>query len=209
MAVCTTPRPYPLHEPPQAFPARLPLDDPVSTACLGPIVGQSEQVEGPRAPRRLVATWWPLERRQHRLFGMHGQAETGQPPREDFPHPAGVGFQLAADDKIIGKTRYKAPALPPGGHVFDQPFVQDPMQAYLRHHGREHAALWRPCVRGRQCSRRQHASMEPRAKPSQSAPLTAPLLDTLPQMASVAMVETSTDIRVDDPGDVQRPTLRA
>src|SRR5262245_34243353 len=140
MAVFTTPRPYPFHEPTQAFPDRLPLDDPVSTACLGPIVGKSEKVEGRRAPRRLVATWWPLERSQHRLFGMHGQAETGKPPREDFHHPAGVGFQLEADDKIIGKTRYKAPALHPGVHVFDKPCVQDPLQEYIRHHGREYTS---------------------------------------------------------------------
>ena len=131
MAVFTPPCPYPLHTPTQAFPDCLPLDDPVSTACLGPIVGQAEQVEGPRAPGRLVATWRPLERRQHRLCGMHGQAETGKPPREDFHHPAGVGFQRAADDTSIGKTRDKAPALHPGGHVFDKPFVQDPMQEYL------------------------------------------------------------------------------
>jgi hypothetical protein len=209
MAVFTTPRPYPFHEPTQAFPDRLPLDDPVATACLGPIVGQSEQVEGPRAPRRLVATWWPLERSQHRLFAMHGQAETGQPPREDFHHPAGVGFQLAADDTIIGTTRYEAPALHPGVHVFDTPFVQDPMQEYMRHHGREHSALWRPFVRGRQGSRRQHASLEPLAKPSPYSPIAAPLLDTLPQMAPVEMVETSTDLRVYDPGDVQRPTRLA
>src|SRR4030095_1543732 len=209
MAVFTTPRPYPFHEPTQAFPDRLPLDDPVSTACLGPIVGKSEKVEGPRAPRRLVATWWPLERSQHRLFGMNGQAETGKPPREDFHHPAGVGFQLAADDKIIGKTRYKAPALHPGVHVFDKPFVQDPMQEYIRHHGRDHSALWRPFVRVRQCSRLQHASMEPLAKQSQYSPITDPLLDKLPQMAPVEIVDKSTDIRVYDPGDVQRPTLLA
>ena len=209
MAVFTTPCPYPLHKPSQAFPDRLPFDDPVSTACLGPIVGKSEQVKGPLASGRLVTTWWPLERSQHRLFGMNGQAETGKPPREDFHHPAGVGFQLEADDTIIGNTRYKAPALHPGGHVFDKPCVQDPMQEDMRPHGRAHAALWRPFVRGRQCSRLQHASMEPLAKPSHYAPLTDPLRDTLPQRAPVEMVEKSTDIRVDAPGDVQRPTLLA
>jgi hypothetical protein len=31
----------------------------------------------------------------------------------------------------IGKTRQKAPALHPGLHVFDKPFVQDPMQEYI------------------------------------------------------------------------------
>src|SRR6266436_8931883 len=176
MAVFTTPCPYPFHKPSQAFPDRLPFDDPVSTARLGPIVGKSEKVKGPLAPGRLVTTWWPLERSQHRLFGMNGQAETGKPPREDFHHPAGVGFQLEADDKIIGKTRYKAPALHPGVHVFDKPFVQDPMQEYIRHHGRDHAALWRPFVRVRQCPRLQHASMEPLAKQSQYSPITDPLL---------------------------------
>jgi hypothetical protein len=126
MAVFTTPRPSPLHAPTQAFPARLPLDDPVSTACLGPLVGKSEKGEGPRAPRRWVATWWPLERSQPRLFGMHGPAETGKPPREDCPHPAGVGFQREADDTIIGKTRDKAPAVHPGGARLGQPIRPRP-----------------------------------------------------------------------------------
>jgi hypothetical protein len=153
MAVFTTPCPYPFHKPSQAFPDRLPFDDPVSTACLGPRVGKSETVKGPLAPGRLVTTWWPLARRPPRLCGMNGQAETGKPPREAFPHPAGVGFQRDADDKIIGKTRDKAPAWHPGVHVFAKPCVQDPMPAYMRHHGRDHAALWRPLVRVRQCPR--------------------------------------------------------
>jgi hypothetical protein len=38
MAVFTTPCPYPFHKPSQAFPDRLPFDNPVSTACLGPRV---------------------------------------------------------------------------------------------------------------------------------------------------------------------------
>src|SRR2546421_10792365 len=111
MAVFTTPCPYPFHKPTQAFPDRLTLDDPVSTAWLGPIVGKSEKVEAPLASCRLVSTWRPLERNQHRLFGMNGQAVTGKPLRQDFHHPAGVGFQLEADDKIIGKAYQKASAL--------------------------------------------------------------------------------------------------
>src|SRR5438132_1664243 len=43
MALRTTPWPYPFHTPAQAFPDRLPLDDPVSTAWLGPRVGKSQQ----------------------------------------------------------------------------------------------------------------------------------------------------------------------
>ena len=138
---------------------------------------------------------------------MQGQAETGEPLRQDFHPPAGVGFQLEADDKIIGKTRHKAPALHPGGHVFDKPFGQDPMQEYLRHHGRDPSALRRTLVWVGQSSRLQYTSMEPLAKQSQYSPLTDPLLDTLPQMAPVEIVAKSTDIRVHDPGDVQRPTL--
>jgi len=163
MAVCTPPRPSPWQEPTQAFPARLPLDAPVSTAWRGPRVGQAEHVAGPRAPRRWVATWWPRERRPPRLGGMQAQAETGQPPREDFHHPAGVGFHLAAEETISGNTRSTAPAWPPGGPVCDTPCVHDPRQASLRPQGREHSALWRPLVRGRPCSRLQHARLEPRA----------------------------------------------
>jgi hypothetical protein len=99
LAVGTTPRPSPLHAPPPAFPARLPLADPVSTACLGPRGGKAAQGAGPRAPRRWVATWWPLARRHHRLCGRHGPAETGKPPREACQPPAGVGCHRAADEK--------------------------------------------------------------------------------------------------------------
>ena len=52
MAILMTPCPYPLHKPAQAFPDRLPLDDPVSTACRGPIVGKSQKVDCPLAPCR-------------------------------------------------------------------------------------------------------------------------------------------------------------
>src|SRR5437763_5923633 len=73
-AMLTTPCPYPLHTPAQAFPDRLPLDDPVSTACLGTRGGQSQTVACPLAPCRGGAAWRPLARQPHRLCGMHGQA---------------------------------------------------------------------------------------------------------------------------------------
>ena len=92
MAMLTTPCPYPFHTPAQAFPDRLPLDDPVSTACLGPIVGKSQQVECPRAPCRGGSAWRPLERKQHRLFGMNGQAKAMKTLRQDVHDPVGVRF---------------------------------------------------------------------------------------------------------------------
>src|SRR5688500_7745745 len=49
MAVVTTPCPAPFYKPAQAFPDCLPLDDPVSTARLGPIVGKSQNIECTRA----------------------------------------------------------------------------------------------------------------------------------------------------------------
>ena len=131
MAMLTTPWPYPLHNPAQAFPARLPLDDPVSTACRGPIVGQSKQVECALAPCQGGSVWWPLERTQPRLVGMHGQAQALQTLRQDGHDPVGVRFSLAAADTILGKTRPQAPALPPGSNPLAQPFVQDIMQAYV------------------------------------------------------------------------------
>jgi hypothetical protein len=131
MAVVTTPCPNRLHKPAQSFPDRFALEDPVSTACFGPIVGKSKKVEVTRPPCRCLSTWRPLERNQRRLFGMNGQPETVEPLRQDGHHPARVGFQLAADDEIIGKARHKAPALHPGLHVFDKPFVQDLMQEHV------------------------------------------------------------------------------
>src|SRR5215475_9339567 len=109
MAVLPAPCPYSFHKPAEALPDRLSLDDPVSTACFGPIVGKSEKVECPLAPRRVLATQWLIERNQCRLFGMHGEVKATKPLRQDHHHPLGVGFRLEADEKIIGKTTEKTP----------------------------------------------------------------------------------------------------
>src|SRR5262245_59594327 len=138
---------------------------------------------------------------------MNGQTEAGKPLRQDVHHPAGVGFQCAADDEIIRKTREKALALHPGLHAFDKPFVQDSMQEYIRHHRRDHAALRCTLVRVTQCSRLEYACMEPLAEESQYSPITDPLLDKLSQMTPVQVVKKSTDICIHYPRNVQRPTL--
>jgi hypothetical protein len=131
MAMLTTPCPYPFPQPAQAFPDRLPLDDPVSTACLGPIVGKSQHVACPLAPCRGGSAWRPLERKPHRLFGRNAQAKAMQTLRQDVHDPVGVRFSREADDTIIGTTRPTAPALHPGLHLLDKPFVQDMMQQYV------------------------------------------------------------------------------
>src|SRR5712691_1683499 len=123
MAVFTAPCPYLFHTPAQTFPDRLALDDPVSTACLGPGVGPSQQVAWTRAVRRSLSTWRLFALDQHRLFGMHGQTETTEPFRQDLHDPVGVCFLLEADAAILGTTRQEAPAFPPGLHVLDKPFV--------------------------------------------------------------------------------------
>ena len=74
-------------------------------------------------PCRLVAAWRPLERNQRRFLRMNGEAETGETFRQDFHNPAGIGFALTADDKIIGKATQKTSALHPGVDVLDKPFV--------------------------------------------------------------------------------------
>src|SRR5215471_11617892 len=207
MAVVSTPCPALFHKPTEAFPDRFALDDPVFLACFAPIVGKSEKVECPRTPCRLVTAWRPLEGKQHRFLRMNGEAEASKPLRQDLHHPAGVGFQRAADDEIIGKTCQKAPALHPGLHVFDKPFVQDMMQEYIGEHGRTDSALWRPLVGVHQRARLQYARVQPLANQSEYSSILDPLLDKRPQMAPVQVVEKSTDIRIDYPVDVQRPTL--
>jgi hypothetical protein len=59
---------------------------------------------------------------------MNGEVKATKPLRQDRHDPLGVGFRLAADDKIIGKTTEKTPPLHAGLHHFDKPFVQDMMQ---------------------------------------------------------------------------------
>jgi hypothetical protein len=41
---------------------------------------------------------------------MHGEPAPAEPFRQDLHDPARVGFQLAADDTIIGTTPQEAPA---------------------------------------------------------------------------------------------------
>ena len=202
MAVLPTPWPDCSHTPAQTFPDRLALDDPVSTACLGPRVGKSQQVEWPHAPCRGVSARWLLERHHCRLCGMNGQTKAIEPLRQDGHQPACVGFQLAADDPIIGPTRPKAPALHPGSDILDKPRIQDMMQEYMRHHGRNHPALRRALVRVRELFRLPHAGVQPLADASQYPPIIDPLRATLPQVVPVELVEKSTDIRIDYPVSV-------
>src|SRR5215831_14372103 len=58
-----------------------------------------------------------------------------------------------------------------------------------------------------QRSRLQHTRVQPLANQPEYSSITDPLLDKLPQMAPVQVVEKSTHIRIDYPVDVQRPTL--
>ena len=64
----------------------------------------------------------------------------------------------------------------------------------------------RPLVGRPQRSRLPHARVPPLAHQSEYASLPDSLRDQLPQMAPVHVVEPSTDLRIDSPGDVQRPT---
>ena len=68
-------------------------------------------------------------------------------------------------------------------------------------------ALRRTLVGVHQRSRLQHARVQPLANQSEYSSITDSLLDTLPQMAPVHVVETSTDLRIDSPVAGQRPTL--
>ena len=104
MAVLTTPGPYPFHKPAKAFPYRLALDDPESTARLRPIVGKPEKVEATRVFRRFLSKGRLIEIDQRRLFGMNGQVEAIETLRQVFHNPAGVFFQFEPNDEIIGKS---------------------------------------------------------------------------------------------------------
>jgi hypothetical protein len=55
---------------------------------------------------------------------MHGQTEAVASLRQAGHHPARVGFQLAADEKIISQTRHQAPPLHPGLDLLDTPRLQ-------------------------------------------------------------------------------------
>jgi len=206
MAVLTTPCPALFPKPPQAFPDRLALANPVPLACFGPLGGQAEHVTWTHAPCRSLSAGRPLARHQRRLLRMHGAVATGEAFRPDGQHPAGLGFALTADATIIGTASQKTVALPPGADVLATPFVQDMRQEYLGAQGRT-APAWRcPLVGGPQRSRLPHARVPPRATSSPSASSTAPLRDTLPQRAPGQVVDPSTALRIDSPMDGPRPT---
>src|SRR5262249_13119902 len=131
----TTPWPDPWHTPAPAFPARLALADPVSTARRGPRVGQSQKGEGPLAPCRGGSVGRPLARTPPRLGGRHGQAKALQTLRQDVHDPVGVRCARAAEAQILGQTRHTAPARPPGLHPLATPCVQAIMQAYAGSYG--------------------------------------------------------------------------
>jgi site-specific DNA recombinase len=73
--------------------------------------------------------------------------------------------------------------------------------------GRAAAALWRTLVGVHQRTRLHYARVPPLAKQSEYSSILDPLRDKRPQMAPVQVVDKSTDIRIDSPVDVQRPTL--
>src|SRR3989442_841758 len=171
MAILPTPCPDCSHKPAQSFPDRLALDDPVSTACLGPIVGKSQKVECTRAPCRRVSARRLLERNHCRLFGMNGQTEAVESLRQDGHHPARVGFQLAANNKIIRKPRHKAPPLHRGLALLKNPRTQALMQKYIRPQGQTPPALRRPFAGVRKLSRLQHAGVQPLADEPQYPPI--------------------------------------
>src|SRR5206468_5141751 len=100
-------------------------------------MGESEKLEGvvPRTGR--LATDRLSECDQPRLLWVNGQPEAGNPLRQYGHEPAGIVFQLAADDKVIGKANQKAAAFHPGLHVAHEPLIQHVMQEYIAQHGRE------------------------------------------------------------------------
>jgi hypothetical protein len=73
--------------------------------------------------------------------------------------------------------------------------------------GSSHPTLRCTLVGMHECSRLQHARVQPLANQSQYASIIDPPPKKLPQMAPVQIIEKSTDIRIDYPSDVQRPTL--
>src|SRR5712691_8417313 len=79
------------------------------------------------------------------------------------------------------------------------------MQQYVGSYGRNHPALRCALVRVRQRSRLSHAGLQPLADPPQYTPIIDPLLETRSQMARLDGVETSTDIRIHSPVDVELP----
>ena len=94
-------------------------------------MGQSEKVECTVPISRSHASIRFSERDHHRLLRMDGQTEAGKPLREHRHHPSGVRFPLAANDKIIRKTREKTSALQARlDHVL-KPLIQDMMEKYI------------------------------------------------------------------------------
>ena len=66
---------------------------------------------------------------------MNGQAKAGKPLGQHGHDPAGVRFQLAADDKIIGKADQEASSLQAWLYLLLKPFIQHLMEEYIGQYG--------------------------------------------------------------------------
>ena len=66
---------------------------------------------------------------------MDGQAVAGKPLGQHRHDLAGVRFQLAADDKIIGKADQEASSLQAWLYLLLKPFIQDLMEEDIGQHG--------------------------------------------------------------------------
>ena len=77
-----------------------------------------------RSPGRPLGGLRLPERNQRRLRRMDGQAEAGKPLGQHRHDLAGVRFQFAADDKVIGKADQEASSLQAWLYLLLKPFIQ-------------------------------------------------------------------------------------
>ena len=85
-----------------------------SLPCPRPVVGKAEKLEGacPLPLRR--AGGGLTERTQRRLLWMNGQPQARKALGQRGHEPAGIGLQLATEDKIIPVANQKAAPVQPG-----------------------------------------------------------------------------------------------
>jgi hypothetical protein len=140
---------------------------------------------------------------------MNSQVVPAEPLGQNFQYPSGVGFMLATNDKIIGKTNHEALSLEPRLYVLYEPFIQHVVQEYVGQHRRCYPALWCPFVGIHHIPAFEHPGVEPFADEPQYSSIFHFLLNETSEMLVIDGIEKSTYICIHYPVDVQLDALLA
>lgn len=133
----------------EPFVNRLHMHGELSLTTVGAYMREAEEVEGVGLFLTLLLCL-PFrktpERNQPRLLRVQGQAEFGEPLRQDLQHLFRILPVLKTQDGVIGVSDLVRFPLQPGLHRFLEPFVQDLVQVDIGQKRADWLALAGSCL---------------------------------------------------------------